>query len=279
MASSSHIRSNSLPSGCHPTISSIEQQLNKLKSLESSSTPNALTISNGLCGLVELYKSMDGLLNLPQTLQILSKYQNAKWVDQLLECPVKFLDICGTTREFVSQLKQNVRDLQSSLRRRKGDLSIESSITKYTSSLRKKMKKDAKKQISTLKKMDQAIKSFILEVDQDVAYVIRVLREINAMSISTFQLVLIFLTASKSKEGKWSISRITLNKGRVACEGQQANLNELEVLDGALCKNISSLQQDLEKLEVSIEEIEKGLEGISRCLIRSRTSLLNIVSC
>ncbi|GAA0141325.1 hypothetical protein LIER_35372 [Lithospermum erythrorhizon] len=278
MASSlSHIRSHSLPTGSHPTISNIEQILNKFKSIESSTTPSALAISNGLCRLVELYNSMDDLLNLPQTLQALSNYQNVKLVDELLDCPVKFLDICGFTRDIVSQVKENVRDLQSSLRRRKGDLSIESSITKHTS-FRKKMKKDAKKHISILKKMDQAIESSILGVDQDVSYVIRVLREINTMSISVLQLVLIFLTASKKKSSKWSISR-TLNKGRVACEGQQACLNELETVDDALCKKSSTLHQDLGKLETSIEVIERGLEGISRCLIRSRTSLLNIVSC
>ncbi|GAA0143706.1 hypothetical protein LIER_42777 [Lithospermum erythrorhizon] len=124
----SHIRSISLPSRSHPTIFQIEEELNKLKTWESSTS----TPSNGLCLLVELYKSMDDLLNLPQTIQVFSKYQNTKFLDELLECPVKFLDICGITRDVLTQFKKNVIDLQSSLRRRKGDLSFEACITNTT---------------------------------------------------------------------------------------------------------------------------------------------------
>ncbi|GAA0159583.1 hypothetical protein LIER_38895 [Lithospermum erythrorhizon] len=273
-----HIRSISLPSRSHPTTLQIEEQLNKIRTWEASAAPTAETISNGLCGLVELYKSMDDLLNLPQTLQTFSKYQNAKWVDEILECPVKLLDVCGILRDLVSQFKENVRDLQSSLRRKKGDLSIESCITKYTT-FRKKMKKDAKKCISTLKKMDQAIEASILDVDQHISSLIKVVKEVNALSVSIFQYVWVFFSSSNSNSSKWSISRLLVNKGRVACEVQQVIKNELEVIDDALCNDCSKVQQKLEKLEASIEGIENGLEGMSRCLIRSRASFLNVISC
>ncbi|KAG9131028.1 hypothetical protein Leryth_006789 [Lithospermum erythrorhizon] len=268
-----HIRSISLQSRSHPSILQIEQQLNKIRTCESSATPNAETISNGLCGLVELYISMDDFLNLPQSLQAFAKYQNAKWVDEILDCPVQLLDVCGITKDILSQFKGNVRDLQSSLRRRKGDLSIEACITNYTS-LRNKMAKVAKRCISTLKKMDHAMEATILDMDQEVSSIIRVVREVNALTISIFQSVLAFL--SKTRSSKWSFAKLIVNKSRVSCEGQQVNLNELEVVDNALSKNSSTMQQDLEQLEASIEGIEKGLESMTRCLIRSRTLLLNV---
>ncbi|KAG9160653.1 hypothetical protein Leryth_023993 [Lithospermum erythrorhizon] len=126
--------------------------------------------------------------------------------------------------------------------------------------------------------MDQAIEaSTTLDVDQETSSMIRVFRRVNSLTISVFQSVLTYL--SNTKSSKWSFSRLIVNKSKVACEGQQVNLNELEV-DNALSKNFSIItQQDLGTLEASIEGIEKGLESMYRCLIRSRTLLLNVVSC
>lgn len=53
---------------------------------------------------------MDDLLNL--TIEALPKHPNEKWVDE-------FLDICGITNEIVPQSKENVKDFQSCLKRRK----------------------------------------------------------------------------------------------------------------------------------------------------------------
>ncbi|GAA0159582.1 hypothetical protein LIER_38894 [Lithospermum erythrorhizon] len=176
----------------------------------------------------------------------------------------------------MSQFKENVRDLQSSLRRRKGDFSIEACITKYTS-FRNKMTKVAKRCITSLKKMDQTTEPSILDVDQETSSIISVVRELNALTISIFQSILVFLC--KTKSSKWSFANLLVNKSKVSCEGQQVNFNELEVVDHALSKNSSTMQQDLKQLETSIEGIERELEGMSRCLIRSRTILLNVVSC
>ncbi|GAA0161947.1 hypothetical protein LIER_18148 [Lithospermum erythrorhizon] len=262
------IRSISLPCRSHPTTIKIEEELNKLRA--SSTT---VTIFENLRGLMELYKCMNEVLNMPQTIQALSKYQAEKWVDELLEGPLKLLDICAISRDVVSQVKENVRNLQSSLRRRRGDSSIESSITKYTA-FGRRMKKDAKKSIATLKQMDQAMEGSILEVDQHVSAVIRVLREVNAMTSSIFQSIVRFLSESK-KQTKWSISRL-VNKG----EDQQEN--ELESIDNALrlcgAEGVQSVQNRLENIESQFQIIETEFEDIFRCLIKSRT-FLNIFSC
>ena len=48
------------------------------------------------------------------------------WVDELLDIrSVRLLDIWGATRDVISQFNENVGDLQSALRRRKGDACIE----------------------------------------------------------------------------------------------------------------------------------------------------------
>ncbi|KAG9145247.1 hypothetical protein Leryth_008184 [Lithospermum erythrorhizon] len=120
--------------------------------------------------------------------------------------PVTFLDVCSITKDVTSQLlKENVRELQSSLRRKKGDLSVGASITKYTS-FRNKMKKDAKRCVSTLKKMDQVMEASILDVDQEVSSIMRMVREVNALTISIFQSVLVL---SKTKSLAMVIFKVT----------------------------------------------------------------------
>ncbi|MCD7448743.1 hypothetical protein HAX54_045684 [Datura stramonium] len=275
----SNNRSISLPSRSHPATQKIEEELNKLKTWEFSASPTAEAVHNGLLGLVEVHKCMSDLLNLPLTLQALSRCQDKKWVDEILDKSVRFLDICGTTRELVSQFKENVRDIQSSVRRRKGDVSINN----YTS-FRKKMKKDVKNLVTALKKMDHGEVVAVMEVDQLVSGVIRLLREVATMGISVFQMVLVFLSAPISKPiSKWSLVSRLVNKG------DQDNVNEIESVDAALSslfkcgpsevEKIQFVQSKLGTLEAHFECIENGLDNIFRCLIRSRSTLLNVVSC
>ncbi|RVW51573.1 hypothetical protein CK203_066550 [Vitis vinifera] len=285
MANRCHVRSISLPTRSHPTILKIQKELNKLRSWETSSRSMSETICTGLSGLEELQKSLDELLSLPSSQQALSHHLNEKWVDELLDGSVRLLDICGSTRDAISQLKQNARDLQSALRRRKGDVCIESSIGNYICS-RKKMNKDAKKLLAAMKKMDKETRaSPLLDQHHQLSAVIEVLGEVNAISISIFQALLLFLSApvSKPKPTRWSLVSKFVHKGIVKHE----NIKELESVDFILSA-ISGGRADLEKmqiahkeletLEASIEGLENGLECMFRRLIKTRASLLNIVS-
>ncbi|KAH0700102.1 hypothetical protein KY284_014317 [Solanum tuberosum] len=279
-SSKSNKRSISLPSRSHPVTENIEEELNKLKTWQFSASPTAEAVYNGLVGFGEVHKCMGDLLNLPLTLQALSQCQNKKWVDEILDKSVRFLDICGTTRDLMSQFKENVKDVQSSLRRKKGDLSINN----YTT-FRKKMKKEAKSLITALKRMDHEEVVVVMEVDdQLVSAVIRILREVTTIGISVFQMVLNFLSAPISKPiSKWSLVSRLVNKG------DQENVNEIESVDVALSslsksganemEKIQFVQSKLETVEAHFECIENCLDNIFRCLIRSRSTLLNVISC
>ncbi|XP_055804407.1 uncharacterized protein LOC129873354 [Solanum dulcamara] len=259
-----HVRSISFPGRSHPTTQSVEEELNKLQSLEVLVAPAA--VSNGLLGLEKLYKCIDDLPNLPQTLQALSQSLNVKWLDELLDKSLRLLDLCGTLRELVSQCKENVRDLQSALRRRKGDSTTNDSVERFTS-FSKKMKRDSKRSVSTLKQMDQETAvSVLLDADQDTIAVIRALREANTVCLSYFQKLLSCLCVPllKPEPSKWSLLSRLIQKDRIASECQEENM---------------SLGTRLETFEAYLYSFEDGLEAIYRCLIRSRSSLLNIFSC
>ncbi|KAM7516059.1 hypothetical protein LguiA_005642 [Lonicera macranthoides] len=119
------------------------------------------------------------------------------------------------------------------------------------------MKKEAKRLIASLKQLEsKTAGSALLDVDQHVSVLIRVLREVSAVGISIFQSILLFAYAPvlKPKRSKWSLVSKSMNKDEVV---------ESENLDGT---------------EGIIEGIENGLEGVFRRLVRSRASLLNTIS-
>ncbi|KAJ9703855.1 hypothetical protein PVL29_005221 [Vitis rotundifolia] len=279
MANPCHVRSISLPSRSHPTTLKIQEELNKLRKWEASSTSTLGTICNGLSGMEELYKCLDELLSLQSTQQAISHHQHEKWVEELLDGSVNLLDVCCNTRDVISQFKENVGDLQSALRRRKGDVCIESSINNYICS-RKKMNKDAKKLLAAMKKMDNKAGAYpLLDQDHQLSTVIRVLRDSLVLFLSTPVL--------KSKPSRWSLVSKFMQKGVVSCEEKHENVKEFENIDFALSK-ISSERADLEAmqiahkglgaLEVSIEGLDNGLECMFGHLIKTRASLLNIIS-
>ncbi|KAJ6929720.1 hypothetical protein NC652_013568 [Populus alba x Populus x berolinensis] len=130
--------------------------------------------------------------------------------------------------------------------------------------------------------------SSLLDQDQHLSAVIRVVREVNVISCSIFQSLLLFMsTSSKPKQSRWSLVSKLMHKGVTTCEEKQENVNELEAVyaseKAALSQvsdseKVKTAQKRLETLEMSIDDLESCLERLSRLLIKSRASLLNIIS-
>ncbi|KAK8694513.1 hypothetical protein V6N13_072062 [Hibiscus sabdariffa] len=272
-----HIRSISLPSRSHPTTLRIEDELSSLKAWEASSSPLSTcceSVSESLSGLEDLYQCMDDLLSMPSTRQVLSQHQHEKCIDDLLDGSVRLLDICGIARDTMFELKEHVHALQSGLRRRKGDSSIENNIINYTK-FRKELSKRGKKLITQLKKIEASSPLMEQEQDHHFSAVIRVLSQVNAMSTSIFQS---FFSSLSSKQKRWCLVSKLMHKGAVSCE---ENVNEMESVDAALCRHtcdVEKMQTALVGLENGIEGLEKRLECVFRHLIKARASLLNIIS-
>lgn len=277
MATNYHVRSISLPSSSHPTTLRIEDELKRLKTSATES------ISAGLSGLGDLYQCMDELLNMSSTQQVLSMYQHEKCIDELMDGYVKLLDICGIARDYMLQIMEHVHALQSALRRRKGDSSLEISIFQYTH-LRKEMKKKAKKLIMELKQMDNEkskleASSSSLDRDHHFFAVIRVLRQVNVMNSSLFQSLFTYLSAPVPS--RWSLVATWMHKGTISCEEKQDMVNELESVDAMICRrnfDVEITHKRLVALESSIEGVENRLECAFRRIIKARASLLNIIS-
>ncbi|KAK7253008.1 hypothetical protein RIF29_37373 [Crotalaria pallida] len=286
MAKKCPVRSNSFPSASHPSTVRVEEELRNLKNCEATtSTSTSESISNGLSFFQDMYICLEDLLNLASTQKLISHHKGEKCVEEILDGSVRLLDICGITRDTISQIKENVQALHSALRRRKGDSSIERSVAEYNL-FTKKVKKNAKKLITSLKQMDIKFGvSPVLDKDQDMASLIRVLREVIAMNMSVFQSILSFLAFPSSK------SKVAMMVAKLMQKGVQSsddeNCNELKCVDAALSTllrdgtNVEKRQaarEKIEALEDAIESIENGLECAFRHLIKTRASLLNIMT-
>ncbi|QCD91174.1 hypothetical protein DEO72_LG4g2138 [Vigna unguiculata] len=264
MANKFHVRSNSFPSGSHPNISRVEEELNKLKTWEATSTSTSNSIGTGLSLLSDLHICLEDLLNMASTQKLISNHYGEKSMEELMDCSVRILDICGITRDTMLQIKENVQALHSALRRRKGDSSIERIVAQYNF-FSKKMKKNAKKLITTLKQMENKFGvSPVLEEDQQLVSLVRVLREVIVMNMSIFR-----------------------SLGVIACEEKQKSLNELQCVEASLSSLVSegtnvatmkAANESLEALENGIESIENGLENVFRRMVKTRACLLNIMT-
>ncbi|CAL5212398.1 unnamed protein product [Lathyrus oleraceus] len=284
--SSLHLRSNSLPSAPHPLVSQLEDNLYRLKTSESASSASSSLICNKLNGMQDLHDCIDKLLQLPIEQQTLVQECNEKCVDELLEGSLRILDICSIAKDFLLLSTENIHELQSIIRRRRGNetgFTVEGA--KYMA-FRKNMKKQIRKTLVTLRSLkNDLISSSSNNKENNSSPMLRFLKEAEAVTLSSLEHLLLFICDPKghSKNGRWSAISKLMHSKKVVCDSQELDTNEFEKVDAALSSLIShkSLSTEnflshMEDLEMCIQDLEIGVEQISRKLIRNRVSLLNI---
>ncbi|KAJ9170668.1 hypothetical protein P3X46_018760 [Hevea brasiliensis] len=277
-----HLRSISLPSGSHPLTTSIEEQLCKLKESQS------LSIGQKLSGIKNLFDCVDDLLQMPQAQQTLSQERQSQCVENALNGSLEMLDLCDSTREFFSLMKECAQELELSLRRRKGgDSGLTSEVDAYMVS-RKKINSAIRKCLRNLRRKERNCIT-ALDNNSNLTNMISTLRGVQEISLVVFESILSFISQPKarSKPSGWSIISKLLQSKRVSCE-VEIEVNEVEKIDAELLilksskdVSISQLQKllkGLEALESSIQEAEEDLECIYRRLVKTRVSLLNILN-
>ena len=282
--SSHHFRSNSLPTGAHPLISEFNDQLSRVRGSETTSSSSA-SLSQKLIGLQDLHDRVDNLLLLPCT-QVLAQEQHQKWFNELLDGSLRLLDVCGIARDALLKTKECTRELQSTLRRRHGNkMELAREIEKYLAS-RKVVKKAMQK---ALKGMQTELNS---KKNDDLAMV-SMLKELEAVTVMVFESLLTFIAGPKlqSKSYGWFVVSKLVHPKKVVCEDEKTDADEFDKADAALQSLIShktsksdysvlvqNVQNWMGKLESSIEDVEEVLECLSRRLVKTRVSFLNILN-
>lgn len=279
-----------------------EPLLESLKSFQVLSF-NAKTTSFGLdgiqaalVGLAELYNSVGELVQSSSTQQALVHYKEGKLVEEALTESVILIDSCCSARDIILVMKQNIQSLQSALRRKVADSSIESHVRAYFS-FRRKAKKDIGSFLCSLKQMqsDRTTSFPLLDLpNHDLLPLIRLLREARTISISIFGELLAFLSTSvaKGKASGWSlVSQLMLTIRSRSGKGRKI-VNELESVDIALHSllghgrenesndkkaEVQMAQRRLRTLASSFEGIESELDCMFRCLVKYRVCFLNML--
>ncbi|KAG4979516.1 hypothetical protein AAZX31_12G040100 [Glycine max] len=272
--SSLHLRSNSLPSAAHPLVSQLEEQLQRLRGSEATSSLSSSSVCLKLNDMLDLHDYTDKLLQLPMEQQVSAQECNDRCVDDLLEGSLRLLDICSTTKDCLLQSKESMCDLMSVIRRKKSNetgFAVEG--VKYLAA-RKNMKKQIRKALENLK-----------QKDNNTSPMLNFLNEAEAITLCSLEQLLLFISGPKrhSKHSRWSAISMLMQPKRVICDSQEANTNEFEKVDAALQSLIShrpssieNFHSHMENLEFCIQDLEIGVDQLSRKLIRNRVSLLNI---
>ncbi|KZV20094.1 hypothetical protein F511_00951 [Dorcoceras hygrometricum] len=281
-----HARSNSFPSSSHPVMAEIQDQLYRLKGLEATSTSDKSAFSN-LATLVNLQEALKNLIQIPTIRQALSYNQFGTRINEILEGSLRLVDLCGFSREVVCLTKESLQELESSIRRNRGETATANDVKSYLAS-RKNINKVVNKYIRNLKSFNQN-STALLEEDNDLKTIIKVLKEMEAISTSVLKSVLLLLCGvnERSKQRNWVLLSKFTPKTDQLCSGTyeesgSVDLFNLHNIRGSMkCTDNLAVQKILKKLkesEMTIHELEDGLEALFRSLVKTRVSLLNILS-
>jgi hypothetical protein len=282
--SSLHIRSNSLPSAPHPLVSQFEDNLKILKNSEGTTSSSSSSVCNKLNGMQDLHDCVDKLLQLPMEQHALAQECNEKSVNDLLEGSLRLLDICSIAKDFLSLSKENMHELQSVIRRKGIETGFTVEGVKYMA-FRKNMKKPIRKALVNLKTMKNELIDFSSNKDNNSSPMFGLLKEAEAVTLCSLEHLLLFISNPKghSKHSRWSAISNLMHSKRAVSDSQESDTNEFEKVDSDLSLIIhnkpasaANFQSHMENLEMCIQDLEVGVEHISRKLIRNRVSLLNI---
>ena len=285
-----HARSISLPSRPHPLIPQIDAHLCILRASEATSSSSSIT--DKLSSLENLYDCMENLLLLPLSRQALVQHQNQKWVNEVADGYLLLLDVCSVAEDALLQTKEGVQELQSTLRRRPyGEHGAANEVAEYLAS-RKKVKKVISKSLRDLKSKQRKCDFSISEKEPETVALVCILREVEVATLTVLESLLSSIAGPKmqSNTSKWSLVSRLMHSKRVESEEEKAEFGEFEKVDAAFQTHISqktsksfnikaeNVQNLLGNLELSIQDLDGGVECLFRRLIKTRVSLLNILN-
>jgi hypothetical protein len=289
MASSSnqktgfHARSNSFPSRLNPAITQLDEHLCRSRASEGACTSSSL--GGKLSSLQDLHDCVNKLLFLPLNQQAIAQENNGKLIEELLDGSLQVLDLCNTAKDALLQTKESVHELQSILRRRGCvETGLTSEVKKYLTS-RKVVKRAIHKALKVIKK-NSTFSAF--NGDRETTIMFNMLKEVEVVSLKAFDSLLSFISGPEARTIGWSLVSKLVHHKKVASADEEADINEFARADAALLAlvdqntsksdNIKGVQTQLENLELCIQDIEEGLEYLSRTLIKTRVSFLNILN-
>ncbi|KAL2935538.1 CTP synthase [Bienertia sinuspersici] len=189
-----HTRSFSFPTNSHPVADQLDEQLNRLRSSQTTSTSS---VTSKLAGLEDLYKCVEEFIQLPQN----QKAHSEQLVEEVLDGSLRLLDICSTSQDVFVQSNKQLQNMQSTLQRRcSGELNMNNEFAQYLKN-RKVAEKSINKCLTDIKEVEKTNEFNGVESK---------LKDVLAMTADVFKSLL--NNISGSQKSSWSFSKLVRQK-------------------------------------------------------------------
>ncbi|KAE8687027.1 Detected protein of unknown function [Hibiscus syriacus] len=185
--------------------------------LKSNEAATSSSSTEKLIGLRDLYDLVDGWLQLPSTQNFIVQNSND---NELLNGSLRLLDVCGLAKDALLQTKEDIQQLQSVFRRRRGDdAGLTNEAKAYLAS--------RKRQASNNKSL-RDLKISKCGARNDVETAFSMLRDAEGVTFSVLESVLSYMTASmpEPKLTNWSLVSKLLHSKRVTFEERASATND-----------------------------------------------------
>ena len=241
-----HVRSTSWPENVHPLSRSIEDHLLILKKSPESAC-----------------RKLGVLKNMYEVVEVFLRFQSTKTQKAFLEDVsdgfLEVLDICYTIRDVLMEVKEQVRELESSLRRR---VIRSKSGGDHDAFLTREIDAYVFKRRVLSRKIGKQLKMKINKKKKDCGGAINVMKKVKETSFDVLVSLLMEVVTMNHKQ----ISR----SGCRGIMSRMFNKKNQEVEGDELKK--------LRETEKMIESTEGELECVYKKLLKTRVSLLNMLT-
>lgn len=126
--------------------------------------------------------------------------------------------------------------------------------------------------------------------NDEVNSIVSVLKDVEAISIDIFKTLLSSIAGMKlqSKRSSWSMISKFIHQNAEEKAAPNSGFDAVDTtLDSLICQKkksgfimsqVESMKSEMMKLESEIQDLDEGLECLSRNLVRTRATLLNMLS-
>lgn len=219
--------------------------------------------------LRDLHNSANDLLHSKMIQQALIHQGQEKWVNQVSEASLRMLDVCDISKDVLLLVKEHLQGLQFTLRRVIiGESDISNKIAAYNC-YRKKLKKETLKCLHSLRGMkNKSLASDVSPIEPNLVLVVDVLKEVRVTAISIVESLLTLISTP------W----LERKSAKASFAGKFIRSSEHSLYDISDEMALQSANKRMEAVENAIEVLEIELDCMSRRLIQTRVSLLNILT-
>ncbi|CAN6935983.1 unnamed protein product [Brassica oleracea] len=251
-----HVRSTSWPENVHPLSRSIEDHLLILKKSPESAC-----------------RKLGVLKNMYEVVEVFLRFQSTKTQKAFLEDVsdgfLEVLDICYTIRDVLMEAKEQVRELESSLRRR---VIRSKSGGDHDAFLTREIDAYVFKRRVLSRKIGKQLKMKNKKKKKDCGGAINVMKKVKETSFD----VLVSSLQENSGILREKIVVVTMNHKQISRSGCRGIMSRIFNK-----KNQEAEGDELKKLretEQMIEATEGELECVYKKLLKTRVSLLNMLT-